>query len=184
VSIVVAIHTPEGFGMASDSQVSGGPYDPKFNTTKIHEIGGFFVGIVGNHPSIHHMVAALRRHLCEPQAHAAVVDLLRAAHVDVVAETGGSTPGEYPKSGCTVLLVDRNGILEMDACGSVDRHESFWATGAGQPYALATVRTLDNYVGRGRMTLRDRLTEAVTTACHYLPSCGGPVQALTSESAP
>lgn len=167
MSLILAHHTPKGAVVVADTQWHGDPAGMAHFAPKIHRVNDWIVGFVGAR-----MPAQLiLDELCVAGPNP--VTALRAAFKEIVLSCGPTEPHNFPSTGCDVVIVSKDGIVCMDAHGTIRYGDGFLALGCGDQYAQGWWDNHDGFAPPGEAMVR-----LMAGAKHHFPGIGGETTVL------
>lgn len=176
MSLILAHHTPKGAVVVSDTQWHGDPAGMAHFAPKIHRVGEWIVGFVGSRMPAQLVLRALTHasgNLDAPEP------ALLAAFKDVVPLCGPTEPHNFPSTGCDVVIVSKDGIVCMDAHGTIRYGGEFLALGCGEQYAQGwwdRYQQADAYAAVDHDEVE--MTRCMGAAKHHFPGIGGETTVL------
>lgn len=174
MSLILARHTPKGAVVVSDTQWHGDPAGMAQFAPKIHRVGEWIVGFVGARMPAQLIMDEL--FVAGPNPATA----LRSAFKAVVPLCGPTEPHNFPSTGCDVVIVSKDGIVCMDAHGTIRDGGEFLALGCGEQFAQGWYEAVmaDVPQAAGNVSI---LKHCLDRAKHHFPGIGGETTVMRLE---
>lgn len=177
MTCIVAITSPEGTYIGSDSRVTGGDKIWYTTTPKIVKFGPLMIGVCGSTQ----FVTALRLNKpAEWDARASSIDeYLGHIFLPHMRQTLDAVHGwdlnDGIKVGPHLLVASHNGIWEVTPWGGVDGSAlPYHAIGSGREIAMGALHMLYSDEFRGIIkSPEQKIRLAIGAACNYCTDCGG-----------
>ena len=175
MSLILAHHDPKmkRAVVVSDTQWHGDPAGMAHFAPKIHRVNEWIVGFVGAR-----MPAQLI--LDKMVTYADPATVLRSAFKEVVPLCGPTEPHNFPSTGTDVVIVSKDGIVCMDAHGTIRDGGEFLALGCGEQFAQGWYEAVmaDVPGAAGNISI---LKHCMERAKHHFPGIGGDTTVLRLE---
>ncbi len=183
MSVVVAVKKDNQISIASDSQSSNGSLiisgKRKKNHSKLFRIGKNIIGTVGWQATdqiIEHTILtspklfklSSRQKIFETLL--ALQEVFKEKYFIKTEEDDDEQPVDSNQ--ITGLIINQQGLFEIESYRGVTEYNDFWAIGSGQDYALGAINALytKNY------TASEIAREGILAAIEFNSKCGPPVE--------
>ncbi|TWT94828.1 ATP-dependent protease subunit HslV [Botrimarina colliarenosi] len=184
MSTIVAIRKKDRAVIAADTQVSEGSTlvssEMLRSPTKIHAIGGGYMGIVGSvaHHRVIRSLATEKADYFNFESADALFETLRRIHpilrdeYYLLTSEKDSDSQPYESNHMTGLVVSPAGVFSFDTYREVSEYHSFWAVGSGGDYALGALAAIYD----SSESVEAVAEAAVTAACRFDSGSGLPIE--------
>lgn len=154
----------------------------KQNHTKLHKIGRSILGFTGWEAIervILHLVQT-RKEFQSLNSCEEIFDVLLRLH-KVLRDEYFVNPQEkedqpVESNQISAIIINKNGLFEIDSYREVNQYHDFWASGSGQDFALGAMHTL---YSQRKLTARAIAEAGVRAACEYDDGCDLPLESRT-----
>lgn len=188
MSVIIAVEKGGVFVLVADTLFSKAGLllstTNKVNHQKIYTTQNSFVGLVG--PAVNHnifeSILRKREKIFDFRNRFEIFDTMCALHPilkrDYYINPNSEEDESVESSQLDFLIVNKNGIFEVENHREVNQFSRFWAIGSGHKYALGALHALYE-----RLDDPEEIAiAAMHVSCEFDENCGLPFQLLSSRS--